>query len=69
MLLGNGSFGSGLSLLDIFAGILKIKSSKVELLHLSITTLLITAVGLSLNGYRYVSWQFLAIFISAFLVS
>ena len=68
MLLGNGSFGSGLSLLDIFGGILKIKSSKVELLHLSIATLLITAVGLSLNGYRYVSWQFLAIFISAFLV-
>jgi Zn-dependent protease len=25
-------------------------------------------VGLSLNNYRYISWQFLAIFLSAFLV-
>ena len=48
--------------------ILKVKSSKTELLHLTIATLLVTAVGLSLNGYRYVSWQFLAIFVSAFLV-
>src|ERR671921_2933852 len=47
---------------------LRIKSSKTELLHLTIATLLVTAVGLSLNGYRYISWQFLAIFISAFLV-
>ena len=68
MFIGSGSFANRLSLSDTFAGILKIKSSKVELLHLSIATLLITAVGLSLNGYRYVSWQFLAIFISAFLV-
>src|SRR5918997_3983104 len=47
---------------------LRIKSSKTELLHLTIATLLVMGVGLSLNGYRYFSWQFLAIFISAFLV-
>src|SRR5690348_6309325 len=47
---------------------IKIKTSKTELLHLSVATLLITAVGLSLNSYRHISWQFLAIFISAFLI-
>jgi len=46
----------------------KIKSSKTELIHLSIATLLIVAVGLSFNSYRHISWQFLTIFISAFLV-
>ncbi len=44
------------------------KSSKTELLHLTVAALLVTAVGLSLNGYRHFSWQFLAIFVSAFLV-
>ena len=48
--------------------VIKIKSSKTEFLHLSIATLLIIAVGLSFNSYRHISWQFLAIFISAFLV-
>src|SRR5215467_10215845 len=47
---------------------IKIKSSRTELLHLSIATLLITGVGLSFNHYRYISWQFLVVFISAFLV-
>ncbi len=47
---------------------LKMKSSKTELLHLLIATILVTGVGLSLNGYRHFSWQFLVIFISAFLV-
>ena len=47
---------------------IRIKSSKTELLHLSVAALLVTAVGLSLNNYRYISWQFLAIFLSAFLV-
>lgn len=47
---------------------IKIKSSKTELIHLTVATALITAVGLSLNDYRYISWQFLLIFISAFLV-
>jgi len=46
----------------------KIKSSKTELFHLSIATLLIVAVGLSFNSYRHISWQFLTIFIAAFLV-
>ena len=50
------------------ANTLKIKTSRTELLHLSIATLLVIGVGLSLNGYRSVSWQFLAIFVSAFLV-
>jgi Zn-dependent protease len=47
---------------------IKIKSSKTELLHLSIATLLVMAVGLSFNHYRYISWQFLAIFVTAFLI-
>jgi len=47
---------------------IKIKSSKTELLHLFVATLLVTAVGLSFNHYRYTSWQFLVIFVSAFLV-
>lgn len=48
--------------------VVKIKSSKTELIHLSIATLLIVAVGLSFNSYRHISWQFLTIFIAAFLV-
>jgi Zn-dependent protease len=62
----HSSFGSsvGNSLLRA----LKIKSSKTEILHLVVATVLVTAVGLSLSGYRYISWQFLAMFISAFLV-
>ncbi|MGA9151903.1 MAG: hypothetical protein WBZ36_15095 [Candidatus Nitrosopolaris sp.] len=47
---------------------IRIKSSKTELLHLFVATLLVTAVGLSFNHYRHISWQFLTIFISAFLV-
>jgi Zn-dependent protease len=52
----------------VSARTLKIKTSKTELLHLGVATLLVMGVGLSLNGYRFISWQFLAIFISAFLV-
>ena len=51
-----------------YAKRLRIRSSKTELLHLTIATLLVIGVGLSLNGYRYISWEFLAIFVSAFLV-
>ena len=47
---------------------IKIQSSKTEVLHLSIATLLIIAVGLSFRSYRHISWEFLAIFISAFLI-
>jgi len=68
MLHGNQNYRSRLSFLQLISRIIRIKSSKTELLHLTIATLLVTAVGLSLNGYRHFSWQFLAIFISAFLV-
>src|SRR5919199_1111048 len=66
----NSSLSSPISnsLVRSLLWVLKIKTSKTELLHLSVATLLITAVGLSFNHYRYISWQFLAIFISAFLV-
>ncbi len=48
--------------------ILKIKFSKIEILHLLIATILVTAVGLSLDNYRRVALEFLIIFVSAFLV-
>ena len=49
-------------------GAIKLKTSKTELFHLSIATLLIVAVGLSFNSYRHITWQFLSIFIAAFLI-
>lgn len=63
---GYSSFGNSIggSLLRA----IKIKSSKTELLHLAVAAILVTAVGLSLNGYRHFSWQFLTMFVSAFLV-
>jgi Zn-dependent protease len=48
--------------------ILKIKFSKIEILHLLIATTLVTAVGLSLDNYRRIALEFLIIFVSAFLV-
>jgi len=48
--------------------ILKIKFSKIEILHLLIATILVTAVGLSLDNYRRIALEFLIIFVSAFLV-
>ena len=45
-----------------------IKSSRAELLHLGIATILVTLVGLSLTNYRHVSIEFILIFIGAFLV-
>jgi Zn-dependent protease len=48
--------------------ILKIKFSKIEILHLLVATILVTAVGLSLNNYRRIALEFLIIFVSAFLV-
>jgi Zn-dependent protease len=59
---------SGNDLLGSLFRAIRIKSSKTEILHLFVATLLVTAVGLSLNSYRHISWQFLAIFISAFLI-
>ena len=64
----NKKYGSNFSLIQILSSIIRIKTSKTELLHLTVATVLVTAVGLSLNNYRYFSWQFLSIFISAFLV-
>lgn len=46
---------------------LLLRFSKLEILHLAIATALVTAVGMSIFGYR-VRWDFLAIFISAFIV-
>lgn len=48
--------------------ILKIKFSKIEILHLLVATILVTAVGLSLNDYRRIALEFLIIFVGAFLV-
>lgn len=73
-LMNAGSFDSGgysssdTSARNSLLRLLNIKSSKTEILHLTIATVLVTAVGLSLSGYRHISWQFLAMFISAFLV-
>ena len=44
------------------------KSSRTEVIHLTVATILVVVVGLSFTNYRQVSWQFLLIFISAFLV-
>lgn len=44
-----------------------LRFSKVELAHLIIGTALVAAVGLSIINYR-MSWEFLAIFVSAFII-
>jgi Zn-dependent protease len=44
-----------------------LRFSKVEILHLLIATALVTAVGLSLYRFQF-RWDFLAIFISAFII-
>ena len=69
--MANGNYDGSVSVSSFSNKIgraLRIKSSKTELLHLFVATLLVTGVGLSFNHYRHISWQFLAIFISAFLV-
>lgn len=50
-----------------FRNALLLRFSKVEIVHLIIGTGLVTAVGLSLIGYR-VRWDYLAVFITAFMV-
>ncbi len=35
--------------------LIRIKSSKTEMLHLFVATLLVTGVGLSFNHYRHIS--------------
>src|SRR5215469_620436 len=72
-LMANGNYDSSVSSFSNNIGrallrAIRIKSSKTELLHLFVATILVTGVGLSFNHYRYISWQFLAIFVSAFLV-
>ena len=67
-LMTDGNYDSSNNIGRALLRAIKIKSSRTELLHLSIATLLITGVGLSFNHYRYISWQFLVVFISAFLV-
>lgn len=47
--------------------VIYLRFSKTEVLHLAIATVLVTAVGMSFSGY-YFRWDFLAIFVSAFLV-
>lgn len=56
------------NVIRIIRNLFNLKTSKTEILHLSLATLLVTFVGLSLNNYRTFSWQFLVIFISAFIV-
>jgi Zn-dependent protease len=48
--------------------LLKIKFSKVEILHLLVATILVTTVGMSIDKYRHIALEFLIIFVSAFLV-
>jgi Zn-dependent protease len=47
--------------------IIYLRFSKLEILHLLIATVLVAAVGLSLYRFQ-VRWDFLAIFVSAFVV-
>jgi Zn-dependent protease len=46
---------------------ISLRFSKVEILHLVIATALVTAVGMSLYRFQF-RWDFMAIFISAFVV-
>jgi Zn-dependent protease len=47
--------------------IIRLRFSKLEILHLVIATALVAAVGLSLYRFQF-RWDFLAIFISAFVI-
>ena len=51
------------ALLDV----IYLRFSKTEVLHLAIATVLVTAVGMSTYGFR-LRWDFLAIFVSAFII-
>jgi Zn-dependent protease len=46
---------------------INIHFSRTEIKHLLIATFLVSLVGMSLNNYRYISIEFLVIFIIAFL--
>lgn len=53
---------------SIFFRLIYIKSSRTEILHLGIATILVLLVGLSLTNYRHISLEFILIFIGAFLI-
>ena len=55
------------SFLNNFSKTINIRFSRTEIKHLLIATFLVLLVGMSLNNYRYVSFEFLVIFIIAFL--
>jgi Zn-dependent protease len=55
------------SFLNNFSKTINIRFSRTEIKHLLIATFLVLLVGMSLNNYRYVSSEFLVIFIIAFL--
>jgi len=52
---------------SVLYDIVYLRFSKVEIVHLLIATILVAAVGLSLYRYQ-LRWDFLTIFISAFIV-
>jgi len=47
--------------------VIYLRFSKIEVLHLAIATILVAAVGMKFIGYN-IRWDFLAIFVSAFVV-
>ena len=55
------------SFLTNFSKTINIRFSRTEIKHLLIATFLVLLVGMSLNNYRYISFEFLVIFIIAFL--
>src|SRR5215218_9040141 len=55
------------SFLNNFSKTINIRFSRTEIKHLLVATFLVLLVGMSLNKYRYISIEFLVIFIIAFL--
>jgi len=55
------------SFLDDFSKTINIRFSRTEIKHLLLATFLVLLVGMSLNNYRYISFEFLVIFIISFL--
>ena len=53
--------------LNNFTKTVNIRFSRTEIKHLLLATFLVLLVGMSLNNYRYISFEFLIIFIIAFL--
>jgi Zn-dependent protease len=55
------------SFLNNFSKTINIRFSRTEIKHLLVATFLVLLVGMSFNNYRYISFEFLVIFIIAFL--